>query len=65
MLISAGALHSSGLERVVVDCSHIDQKKRGIFDMRETHQPLMALLNRSELKSRYGNGSGKVRLLLY
>lgn len=49
----------------MVDCSHIDQKKRGIFDMRETQQPLMALLNQSELKNRYGSGSGKVRLLLY
>lgn len=65
VLISVGALSLSDLEQVVVDCSHIDQKKRGIFDMRETLQPLMALLNKSELKSRYGNGSGKVRLLLY
>ena len=65
MLISVGALSSSSLAQVVVDCSHIDQKRRGIFDMRETQQPLMTLLNRSELKSRYGSGSGKVRLLLY
>ncbi len=65
MLISVGALSSSSLEQVVVDCSHIDQKKRGILDIRETQQPLMALLNRSELKSRYGSGGGKVRLLLY
>lgn len=64
-LLETGALSLSDLEQVVVDCSHIDQKKRGIFDMRETLQPLMALLNKSELKSRYGNGSGKVRLLLY
>lgn len=65
MLISLGALSSSGLERVVIDCSHIDKKSRGIFDMRETQRPLMALLNRSELKSRYGDGGGKIRLFLY
>ncbi len=65
MLISVGALSSSSVEQVVVDCSHIDQKKRGILDIRETQQPLMTFLNRSELKSRYGSGSGKVRLLLY
>ena len=65
MLISVGALSSTNLELVVVDCSHIDQKKRGILDMRQTQQPLMALLNQPGLKSRYGNGSGKVRLLLY
>ena len=64
-LIPVGALLSSSLERVVVDCSYIDQKKRGIFDMRETQQPLMALLNRPELKCRYGCGNGKVSLLFY
>ena len=64
-LIAAGALALSNLERVVIDSSHIDQKKRGIFDMRETLEPLMALLNQSDLKTRYGNGSGNVRLLLY
>ena len=49
----------------MIDSSHIDQKKRGIFDMRETLEPLMALLNQSDLKTRYGYGSGNVRLLLY
>ena len=49
----------------MVDSSHIDQKKRGIFEICETQRPLMALLNHSELKGRFGNGSGKVRLLLY
>lgn len=33
--------------------------------MRETQQPLMALLNQPELKSRYEIGIGKVRLLFY
>lgn len=65
VLISVGALSLSALEQIVVDCSHIDQKKRGIFDMREVQEPLIALLNRSELKNCYGNDSGKVRLLLY
>ena len=65
MLSPVGALSSSSLERIVVDCSHVDRKKRGIFDMRETQQPLMAFLNQPELKSRYGIGSGKVRLLFY
>ena len=65
MLTSVGALSLAHLEQVVVDCSHIDQKKRGILDMHQIQQPLMALLNQPELKSRYGNGSGKVRLLLY
>ena len=65
MLISVGTLSFFSLEQVVIDCSHIDQKQRGIFDIRETQQPLIALLNQPELKCRYGIGSGEVRLLLY
>lgn len=65
VLTDSGALSTSGLERVIVDGSHIDQKKRGIFDMRETQQPLMHLLNRSELKDRYGKVSGAVDLVVY
>lgn len=65
MLMKAGALMSSKLERVVIDSSHIDQKKRGIFDMRETQQPLILLLNRPELKNRYGGGGGNLEVLMY
>jgi len=65
MLKYPGALSSSRIERVIVDGSYIDQKKRGIFDMRETQQPLMHLLNRSELKDRYGTGSGEIQLIVY
>ncbi len=64
-VIRTGALTSSKLERVVIDASHFDQKKRGIFDMRETQEPLVQLLNRLELKSRYGSDSGAVQILLY
>lgn len=60
-----GALSSDKLERIIVDCSHIDQKKRGIFDMKETKQPLMALLNREDMKSRYGEEKDGIDLLLY
>ena len=60
-----GALSPDKLERIIVDCSHIDQKKRGIFDMKETQQPLMALLNREKLKSRYGEEKDGIDLLLY
>ena len=60
-----GALQSNMLERLVVDCSYIDQKKRGILDMRETQEPLMHLLNRSELKARYGSPESGVQLIFY
>lgn len=61
----SGALSSSRLMRIIVDSSHIDQKKRGILDMRETQQPLMRLLNRPEVKIRYGIGDGGIELLFY
>jgi protein CMS1 len=41
------------VKRIVVDASHIDQKKRGIVDMRETMLPLAKLLCRGGLKERY------------
>ena len=65
ILTPTGALSSSVLKRVVVDCSHIDQKKRGILDMRETQEPLIRLLNRPELKDHDGNGQGDVQLIFY
>ncbi len=61
----SGALSLSALDRVLVDCSHIDQKRRGIFDMRETQEPLVRLLNRPELKDRYGTGKADIQLLFY
>lgn len=60
-----GALSLENVMRVVVDCSHVDQKKRGVFDMIETQRPLVRLLNRRDLKSRYGSDGEKVRLMLY
>lgn len=64
-LLDADALSCQKLERIVVDCSHIDQKKRGIFDMKETQQPLMRLLNREQLKNRYGKEQDGIDLLFY
>lgn len=60
-----GALSSAHLERIIVDASHIDQKKRGILDMKETQIPLVQLLARTDLKERYGGGEGKIELLLF
>jgi protein CMS1 len=50
------------LERVVVDASHIDQKKRGIMDMKETQVPLVQLLARKDINGVVG---GKVHLLFF
>lgn len=64
-LIQTGALSSKDLKRIVIDVSHIDQKKRGILDMKETQVPLVHLLTRDELKSRYGTSEKKIELLFY
>ncbi|EMD90111.1 hypothetical protein COCC4DRAFT_124833 [Bipolaris maydis ATCC 48331] len=48
-LLEDGALSTANLKRVVVDVSYIDQKKRGILDMKELHEALMKLLLRKEL----------------
>ena len=53
------------LERIVVDSSHMDPKKRCIFDMSETFIPLIEFLSRPELKVRYGASSERLDLLIY
>ncbi|KAF2170316.1 hypothetical protein M409DRAFT_19138 [Zasmidium cellare ATCC 36951] len=64
-LLEDGALSTKHLERIVMDASHIDQKKRGVLDMKELQVPLVQLLNKAELKERYGSGEGRVELLFF
>jgi protein CMS1 len=47
-LLEEKALSTANLKQVVVDVSYIDQKKRGILDMRELHDSLTKLLLRKE-----------------
>lgn len=60
-----GSLKLDELERIVIDGSHIDQKQRGIFDMKETHFPLLQLLTRPELRDRYGASKKRVQILIF
>ncbi|KAH8171647.1 u3-containing 90S pre-ribosomal complex subunit domain-containing protein [Sarocladium implicatum] len=64
-LLENGALGLENLQRVVVDASHIDQKKRGVLDMKDTLMPLAKLLTRPELKDRYGDEKKPVDLIFY
>ncbi|EPE24304.1 hypothetical protein GLAREA_08155 [Glarea lozoyensis ATCC 20868] len=64
-LLEDGALIVDRLERIVVDTSHIDVKKRGILDMKETHVPLMTWLGRNEFKERYTAEKDGIQLLFY
>ena len=52
-------------ERIVIDGSHIDQKKRGIFDMKEVYAPLLKLLTREEFRERYGSKDKDLKILVY
>jgi protein CMS1 len=49
----------------VIDASHIDQKKRGIMDMKDTVMPLAKLLSRDELKAKYEADDKAVDLIFY
>lgn len=62
---ASGSLSLASLKRLVVDASHIDSKKRGIIDMRETMMPLVKLLTRKELKDRYTASEQHVDLIFY
>lgn len=61
----AGALSLDNLQRLVVDASHVDQKKRGIMDMKDTMMPLARFLTRPEFKERYRAEKKPLALLFY
>lgn len=48
----------------MIDVSYIDQKKRGILDMKELHEPLIKLLLRTEFVGE-GGEDGKGLFLFY
>lgn len=60
-----GALSLQNLQRLVVDASHIDQKKRGIMDMKDTMMPLARFLSRKEFAERYVDEERPLALLFY
>ncbi|KAL5337566.1 U3-containing 90S pre-ribosomal complex subunit-domain containing protein [Aspergillus crustosus] len=64
-LIDSGSLKLDELKHIVIDGSYVDQKQRGIFDMKETHLPLLQLLTRSELRERYGTKDKKLEILVF
>ncbi|TQS33091.1 hypothetical protein Golomagni_06577, partial [Golovinomyces magnicellulatus] len=64
-LINREALDTINIKRVIVDASHIDQKKRGITDMKDTLIPLVKFLTTSQLKDRYTDEKKTIDLLFY
>ena len=59
-LIKSDALKTDNLKRIVIDGSYLDQKRRSIFDMKETFAPLLDLISRRKLKKRYEDGTLQV-----
>jgi protein CMS1 len=55
-LLEEKALSTANLKQVVIDVSYIDQKKRGILDMKELHESLIKFLLRKNFL-----GEGKER----
>jgi protein CMS1 len=49
---------------VVLDASHIDQKSKGILELKDTHMPLMRLLALPALKDRY-EAEGGAQIIFY
>ena len=65
LIRTAGALSVKNLKRIVVDASHIDQKKRGVMDMKDTMIPLAKWLSRTEFKDRFTADEDQVELMFY
>lgn len=53
------------LKRIIIDASHIDQKKRGVMDMADTMMPLAKFLTRGEFKEKYGDEKKPLELLFF
>ncbi|KAI1380008.1 U3-containing 90S pre-ribosomal complex subunit-domain containing protein [Hypoxylon crocopeplum] len=64
-LVDNSSLKLDKLERLVVDASHIDQKKRGVMDMKDTMMPLARWLARREFKERYADDENRLQVLFY
>jgi protein CMS1 len=60
-----GSLSLANLQRLVIDASHIDQKKRGVLDMKDTMMPLARFLSRKEFSERYVDEEKPLALLFY
>lgn len=48
-----------------MDASHIDMKKRGILEMKETQVPLIVWLGQKEFRDRYASDKAGIKLLFY
>lgn len=54
------ALKLDDLKRVIIDTSRIDEKKRGVFEIKETQKSLMDLLCSEGVRKRLLEGSTSI-----
>ncbi|KHJ33518.1 hypothetical protein EV44_g4429 [Erysiphe necator] len=64
-LIIDGTLRVDHLKRIIIDASHIDQKKRGILEIKETQVPLVKLLALKEIRERFVTEKDNIKLIFY
>ncbi|KAL1875136.1 hypothetical protein VTK73DRAFT_10273 [Phialemonium thermophilum] len=64
-LLDNGALSVEHLKRIIVDASHIDVKKRGVMDSKDTMIPLATWLTRKEFRERYTDPDNPLDLIFY
>ena len=58
-------MSSAKLESIIVDVSHIDQKKRGILDMKDLYAALVDLLIRDEFRISPSVWNNRIKVLFY
>ncbi|KAF8423340.1 U3-containing 90S pre-ribosomal complex subunit-domain containing protein [Tirmania nivea] len=59
-LIKEDVLKLGDLKRIIIDASQIDEKKRGIFEIKETQKDVIDLLCSEELRKRLLDGSTSI-----
>jgi protein CMS1 len=64
-LLEKDVLRTSNLKQIVVDGSHLDQKKRSIFDMKELLVPLVELLSKQAIKDRLEEEEKAAKVLVF
>jgi protein CMS1 len=64
-LLEKDAMKTKNLKRIVIDGSHLDQKKRSIFDMKELLDPLIKLFSVQPIKDRLDGDEKRIKVLVF
>jgi protein CMS1 len=64
-LLEKGVMKTKKLKRIVIDGSHLDQKKRSIFDMKELLDPLIKLFSVRPIKDRLDGDEKRIKVLVF